>query len=512
MGEEITLQVPATINFTIMLARYIPHRRTRVFVLIIAPLLLAWILFVQASWRPRVIQTGGEPAHFSRANDGTLKATKSPFRANLKDGSGAILDLAFSSDGKTLALGRQITINGLRNKRRWAYAAGQIQLRSVKTGAITQTLPFVKSNEDTIFELYPPYRKLVFSPDGKKLLAGSMENSVVLFDAAKNRVIHSKLRVYSDKCYPVGFSPDSKTAIYAERDKVGDYSLMRDDPKRKPVIVPVTLVHVSTSDGKISKRATLKVIDGFPQQFALFPDGKTAACAVTWSDGNAAFAVNKESEMPGVVIFDVSTGKIAKKIKPDYDAITAITYSNGVADLAVSPNGYWLATSSSGGPVNKNFLSIINVSSSQISETSGGKGDHIRKLAFAPNGKTLATLAGNGFIETWKVRRHSLYRVLGQHQNAYAIAFSPDGKTVASAGSDGTVRLFRAESIQLFPQSALQVLAAHFLTFYSLKIKSPTSSRLFDCTSPNQPIKPKRPLPSSSFNATDNPKFAPARG
>src|SRR5262249_11536989 len=71
----------------------------------------------------------------------------------------------------------------------------------------------------------------------------------------------------------------------------------------------------------------------------------------------------------------------------------------------------------------------------------------IRCLAFAPDGKTLAT--GGGFddvpgeVKLWDLATGSEGRSFqGKQNGVYALAFAPDGQTLATASFDQMVRLW----------------------------------------------------------------------
>ncbi len=70
---------------------------------------------------------------------------------------------------------------------------------------------------------------------------------------------------------------------------------------------------------------------------------------------------------------------------------------------------------------------------------------NIRRLAFSPDGRSLAT-AGFGGLEILDFDSRHRTRIEGHHGAVYCVAFTPDGRILASESDDNTVRFWKAET------------------------------------------------------------------
>ena len=71
--------------------------------------------------------------------------------------------------------------------------------------------------------------------------------------------------------------------------------------------------------------------------------------------------------------------------------------------------------------------------------------EELLKLAFAPDGRSLATCGQSGVICLWDTLTGQELLVLKGHKTQVnGIAFAPDGSSLASCSHDGEVKLWRA--------------------------------------------------------------------
>jgi choice-of-anchor C domain-containing protein len=314
----------------------------------------------------------------------------------------AVIRLAFSPDGKTLATGGEDGLVKL-----WD-VADRRERRKLKGQTARITL-------------------LTFSRDGQTLASASDDGSARLWDgiAAASSGEARSLEQPDERLMSLAYSPDGKlVATAAVRPKPGGAL----GTARVWDLATGQVVHT------LPGPAAVKVGEqefGVVTRVAFSPDGRLLATG--GSDSH-------------VLLWDVKAGEKVRTLvgrpsnPPDLD--------QSVGSVAFSPDGKILAAGF-GDPAygggGRQIIKLWEVASGrEIHPPLTGHRSSIHSLVFAPDGKTLASASLDRTVKLWNTGTWKAIRTLTASAALKAVAFSPDGTTLAAGGTDGRIQLWDA--------------------------------------------------------------------
>ena len=119
--------------------------------------------------------------------------------------------------------------------------------------------------------------------------------------------------------------------------------------------------------------------------------------------------------------------------------------SGQIPAIAFSPDDTLLAS----GAIGDQRVSICRVDDPSVRHVLEGHNGGARALAFAPDGRTLATAGNDGMIRLWSLATYQPVLILKEHTGAVtSIAFTRTGDLMASCDAEGDVRLWPAELLE----------------------------------------------------------------
>jgi WD40 repeat protein len=287
--------------------------------------------------------------------------------------------------------------------------------------------------EGRVLEGHTAYVAAVaFSADGKVLGSGSNDRTLRLWDLATGKALHV-CAGHDDQVCAVAFAPDGKTVASGSWDG------------------SVRLWDVAT--GKELRRWAGHRYEVLGVAFA--PDGKTVASGGTdgtvrfWDvaggqeirrftvheSGVLALAFTKDGT--GIVtadgqrqlrLWDAGSGKAVRSFD---SASMERAYADSVLCGAVAADGQTVALGYVDGTV-----CLYEAATGKQLRVVGRHPGHVWSVAFAPDGKTLASSARrHGVVRLWDVATGQMVRSYAGHMGGVSgVLFSADGKTLIAAG------------------------------------------------------------------------------
>ncbi|PYK63460.1 MAG: hypothetical protein DME21_02865 [Verrucomicrobia bacterium] len=262
-------------------------------------------------------------------------------------------------------------------------------------------------------------RALAVSSDGTLLAYGSTNANgrfmVELWNVATKTAV-TQLQL-DGEAMSLAFTPDGKRlAVYAKDPIVLLWNLERQEIIRK---IPAT-----------SEAGEHKGVVLFSR------DGKWMAIGGT--DGR-------------VRLFDANTYELKSRFSASSEGITALSFS---------PSGALLA---SGSGYADTAVKLWVVPTGEHAGTLTGHNAWVSGLAFAPDGKSLASADGDQTIRLWDALNHEQISLLRGHlDEVHTLAFSPDGRRLVTGSKDGEVciwdpNLKHADEVEVVASSAVHL-------------------------------------------------------
>ncbi|KIN97417.1 hypothetical protein M404DRAFT_1006058 [Pisolithus tinctorius Marx 270] len=332
---------------------------------------------------------------------------------------------------------------------------------------------------------------VVFSPDGKRIVSGSEDNTMRIWDAERGVQIGSPLEGHKNKVQSVTFSPDGKRIVSGSHDK----TVRIWDAERGVQIGSPLQGHTEwvlsiafSPDGKRivsgSKDKTVRVWDagrgvqdGNPlqghtdcvQSVAFSPDSKrivSGSCDDTvriW-DAERGVQIGSPLQGHGDVVCSVGFSPDGKRIVSGSDDYTVRIWdaegcrqvgtlvqghAGVICSIALSPDGKRIVS----GSEDKTVRIWDAERGMQIGSPLEGHTGKVKSVAFSPDGKRIVSGSEDNTVRIWDAEGAvQIGSPLQGHSDAVqSVAFSPDGERIVSGSYDNTVRIWDAEQrVQIY--------------------------------------------------------------
>ncbi len=233
---------------------------------------------------------------------------------------------------------------------------------------------------------------LAFSPDGRRLAAGSAGNTVHIWNPATGQA-EGTGQLFGG-AQSLAFNADGTRLVAGTSDRA-----------------------VSVWDTASMRRIFSATAGGAVHLVIPSPDGKHIAAAI----GDRT-----------LLLWDISKGDVPLKI--------GLPAGFGEAlGLAYSPDGRRIAA----GAAASGEIGVWDTGSGQSLATLKGHSAPVAALAFSPDGSRIVSGSVDKTIRVWDAASYDPLIGMGDHEEAVAsLAFSPDGARIYSSSPEGTVRIW----------------------------------------------------------------------
>ncbi|KAJ6565680.1 quinon protein alcohol dehydrogenase-like superfamily [Mycena sp. CBHHK59/15] len=287
---------------------------------------------------------------------------------------------------------------------------------------------------------------IAFSPDGVRIVSGSEDDTVRVWDARTGDIVAGPFEGHSDWVTSVAFSPDGARIVSGSN----DHTVRVWDARTGEIVAGpfeghskwVTSVAFSPDGARIvsgSWDQTVRVWDARTGKIVAgpFEGHSNSVTSVAFSPDGARIVSGSWDQT--VRVWDARTGKI---VAGPFEG-----HSNRVTSATFSPDGARIVSGSDD--------HTVRVWDARTGETVAGPfeghSNSVTSVAFSPDGARIVSGSWDHTVRVWDARTGEIVAgpFEGHSNSVTSVAFSPDGVRIVSGSWDHTVRVWDARTSEI---------------------------------------------------------------